>query len=83
MKFKAEIDIMPHDALLDPQGKAVQSGLRNLGIEGVENVRVGKHMSLTLEAANEAAAREAVDTACKKLLANLIVERYQFEIAAV
>ncbi|MFN3530667.1 MAG: phosphoribosylformylglycinamidine synthase subunit PurS [Bacteroidia bacterium] len=83
MKFKAEIDIMPHDALLDPQGKAVQSGLRNLGIESVENVRVGKHMSITLEADNEAAAREAVDTACKKLLANLIVERYQFEIAAV
>jgi phosphoribosylformylglycinamidine synthase subunit PurS len=83
MKFKAEIDIMPHDALLDPQGKAVQSGLRNLGIESVENVRVGKHMSITLEADNVAAAREAVDTACKKLLANLIVERYQFEIAAV
>lgn len=83
MKFKAEIDIMPHDALLDPQGKAVQAGLQNLGLNGVDQVRVGKHITITLEAANEAAAKAAVDEACKKLLANLIVERYHFEIAAV
>jgi phosphoribosylformylglycinamidine synthase len=83
MKFKAEIDIMPHDALLDPQGKAVQAGLQNLGLSGVDQVRVGKHITITLEAANEAAAKAAVDEACKKLLANLIVERYHFEIAAV
>jgi phosphoribosylformylglycinamidine synthase PurS subunit len=83
MKFKAEIDIMPHDALLDPQGKAVQAGLQNLGLSGVDQVRVGKHITITLEAANETAAKAAVDEACKKLLANLIVERYHFEIAAV
>lgn len=83
MKFKAEIDIMPHDALLDPQGKAVQAGLQNLGLNGVDQVRVGKHITITLEAANETAAKAAVDEACKKLLANLIVERYHFEIAAV
>lgn len=83
MKFKAEIDIMPHDALLDPQGKAVQAGLQNLGLQGVQQVRVGKHISIQLEAASEAEAKAAVDEACQKLLANLIVERYQFEIAAV
>ncbi|MDP2188930.1 MAG: phosphoribosylformylglycinamidine synthase subunit PurS [Sphingobacteriaceae bacterium] len=83
MKFKAEIDIMPHDALLDPQGKAVQAGLQNLGLSGVDQVRVGKHISISLEADSEAAAKAAVDEACKKLLANLIVERYHFEIAAV
>lgn len=83
MKFKAEIDIMPHDALLDPQGKAVQAGLRNLGLTNVENVRVGKHITLHLDAANEAAARQEVEDACKKLLANLIMERYHFEISAV
>ncbi len=83
MKFKAEIDIMPHDALLDPQGKAVQAGLRNLGLNNVENVRVGKHITLHLDAATEAAARQEVEDACKKLLANLIMERYHFEISAV
>ena len=83
MKFKAEIDIMPHDALLDPQGKAVQAGLRNRGLNNVENVRVGKHITLHLDAANEAAARQEVEDACKKLLANLIMERYHFEISAV
>ncbi len=83
MKFKAEIDIMPHDALLDPQGKAVQAGLKNLGLSGVDQVRVGKHISISLEADSETAAKAAVEEACKKLLANLIVERYHFEIAAV
>lgn len=83
MKFKAEIDIMPHDALLDPQGKAVQAGLQNLGLTGVDQVRVGKHISITLDAPSEEAAQAAVDEACKKLLVNLIVERYHFEIAAV
>lgn len=83
MKFKAEIDIMPHDALLDPQGKAVQAGLRNLGLNNVEHVRVGKHITLHLDAANEAAARQEVEDACKKLLANLIMERYHFEISAI
>lgn len=83
MKFKAEIDIMPHDALLDPQGKAVQAGLQNLGLTGVDQVRVGKHISINLEAASAEAAHAAVEEACKKLLANLIVERYHFEIAAL
>lgn len=80
MKFKAEIDIMPLEALLDPQGKAVMSGLKNLGIDSVENARVGKHIILFLEAENEAQAKETVDLACKKLLANLIMEKYQFSI---
>lgn len=80
MKFKAEIDIMPLEALLDPQGKAVMSGLKNLGIDSVENARVGKHITLFLEAENEAQAKENVDLACKKLLANLIMEKYQFSI---
>jgi phosphoribosylformylglycinamidine synthase len=80
MKFQAEINIMPHKALLDPQGKAVGNSMPNLGLNTITNVRIGKHISLELDAATEAEAREQVDTACRKLLANLIMESYEFSI---
>ena len=83
MNFKAEIDIMPLDVLLDPQGKAVVIGLKNLGITGVEDVRVGKHIALTFEANNAEEARIKTETACKKLLANLIMEKFEFTITQV
>jgi phosphoribosylformylglycinamidine synthase subunit PurS len=82
MKFKAEIDVMPHAALLDPQGKAVTGSMVNIGLSAIQNVRIGKHISLEVEAENEATAREMVDTACKKLLANLIMESYTFDVKA-
>lgn len=80
MKFFAEIDVMPHKEILDPQGKAVKLGLGNLGISQVNDVRIGKHITLEIEADNETAAREKVDVACKKLLANLIMEEYTYKL---
>ena len=82
MKFTAEIDVMPRPELLDPQGKAVLLGLQNLGIDQAGSVRIGKHITLQLEAENEQTAREMVDNACKKLLANLIMEQYSYELTA-
>jgi phosphoribosylformylglycinamidine synthase len=82
MKFIANINVMPMQEILDPQGKAVLLGLKNLGIQQVNEARVGKHISLELEAADEAAARAAVETACQKLLANLIMEEFSFELHA-
>jgi phosphoribosylformylglycinamidine synthase len=82
MKFIAEIDIMPHKELLDPQGKTVLNNLKHLDLSGVSDVRIGRHVTMTLEAANEAEARQKVDTACKKLLANLIVETYHYELTS-
>ena len=81
MKFTAEIDIMPRPELLDPQGKAVMLGLEHLGLEQVADVRIGKHIRLNLEAENKQAAQEKVEQACKKLLANLIMESYSYELA--
>ncbi|HAA11459.1 MAG TPA: phosphoribosylformylglycinamidine synthase [Cytophagales bacterium] len=83
MKFKAEIDIMPLKELLDPQGKAVKLGLGNLGIGGVDDVRVGKHITVHIEADTEDEAHSKVDTACKKLLSNLIMEDYSFQLSPV
>ena len=80
MKFTAEIDVMPKKELLDPQGKAVMLGLEHLGLNTVQDVRIGKHITLQLEAENEEAAKVKVEDACKKLLANLIMESYRFEL---
>ena len=80
MKYKAEIDIMPLKALLDPQGKAVTASMKNLGLSQIENVRIGKHITLNIEASDKKEANEKVEEACKKLLSNQIMESYQFEI---
>ncbi|MDT3405055.1 phosphoribosylformylglycinamidine synthase subunit PurS [Mucilaginibacter terrae] len=83
MKFQAEIDVMPKKEILDPQGKAVTGSMKNLGLAEIQNVRIGKHISLEIEAESEAAASEKVEQACKSLLANLIMESYSFTVTAV
>lgn len=80
MKFKAEIDVMPLEALLDPQGKAVTGSMKNIGLPEIENVRIGKHITLLVEASGEDEAKSKVDQACQKLLANPIMEFYTFEL---
>ena len=83
MKFVAEIDVMPLKEILDPQGKAVKIGLGNLGIANVSDVRIGKHITLELEAASKEQAEKEAETACKKLLANLIMESYTYKVSAL
>ncbi|MBU6168813.1 MAG: phosphoribosylformylglycinamidine synthase subunit PurS [Bacteroidetes bacterium] len=83
MKFLAEIDIMPHKELLDPQGKTVEKNLHHIPVTGVLDIRIGKHIQMLLEAENESEASDKIDLACKKLLANLIMENYTFQIKEV
>lgn len=80
MKFQAEIDVMPLKEILDPQGKAVTGSMKTLGLSSIGNVRIGKHISLEIDAESEDAAKAIADTACKKLLANLIMESYEIKI---
>jgi len=80
MTFQVQIKVMPLKDLLDPQGKAVLGGLHNLGMIGVQDVRVGKHITLQIEAANEAAAKEIAETASKQLLANAVMEYFEIEV---
>jgi phosphoribosylformylglycinamidine synthase PurS subunit len=82
MTFNIHINVMPLKDLLDPQGKAVTGSLHNLGLNGVRDVRIGKHISLQVEAADEAAARELAQDACKKLLANPVMESFDIQISA-
>ena len=80
MKFKAEIDVMPLKALLDPQGKAVSASMGNVGLSEIDNVRIGKHITLEIEADNKQDATSKVDGACKKMLCNQIMESFEFTL---
>ena len=80
MNFKAEIDIMPLPALLDPQGKAVSSNMKNIGLEEITNVRIGKHITLYVDATGTVQAEVKVTEACKKLLCNEIMEGFSFTL---
>lgn len=66
--------------MLDPAGTAVQSGLKHMGHDNVEQVRIGKYIELTLTAADESSARQQLDRLCDQLLANPVIENYRFEL---
>lgn len=83
MKFIAEIDIMPLKALLDPQGKAVSGSMKNVGLPEITNVRIGKHITLEVEAISEVEASKKVEKACSGILCNQIMEAYNFRIKSV
>ena len=80
MKFKAEVDIMPLKSLLDPQGKAVSASMGNVGLSEINNVRIGKHITLEIEVENLETANKKIDEACKKMLCNQIMESYKFTL---
>ncbi len=81
MNFVAEIKVMPLKELLDPQGKAVMGGLSNLGIKKIEDVRIGKHIQLQIDASDEGDAKNIAEEAAKKLLANPVMEEYTISIS--
>ena len=66
--------------LLDPQGKGLNSSLNNLGLTQLHDVRIGKHISLNIEAPNREEAENITREACKKLLANPVMEAYDFTL---
>ena len=83
MKFLAEVNVMPQKALLDPQGKAVNNRMHNIGFKSVENLRIGKHIVFEIDAENQEAANEKVTEACKKILTNPIMEDFTFELKEI
>lgn len=80
MQYTAHINIMPLKELLDPQGKAVNSSLHNLGLTQIQNVRVGKHITLAVDAKDKSEAEALVTDACKKLLANQVMESFDISV---
>ena len=80
MTYTVQIKVMPLKELLDPQGKAVMGGLQNLGLSGVEDVRVGKNITLQLNASSPEQARQLAEEASKKLLANPVMEYFEVSV---
>lgn len=80
MIYNASVKIMPLDGLLDPQGKAVMGGLDNLQIAGIKDVRVGKQITLQIDAANKEDAEAIATRAAKELLANQVMEKFEVAI---
>ena len=77
MMFTVQIKVMPLKELLDPQGKAVMGGLKSLGINNVEDVRIGKNITLQVNAETAEQAKQMAEEASKKLLANPVMEYYE------
>jgi phosphoribosylformylglycinamidine synthase subunit PurS len=78
--YQARVYVTLRPSVLDPAGTAVQSGLKHLGYDNVEQVRIGKYVEVSLTAADEASARHQLDQMCDQLLANPVIENYRFEI---
>jgi phosphoribosylformylglycinamidine synthase PurS subunit len=78
--MKARIIITPKKAVLDPQGKTVQSALEHMGYSGVSAVHVGKYLEIELTGGDAADARQRLDEACRRFLSNPVIEDYRLEI---
>jgi phosphoribosylformylglycinamidine synthase len=79
--YRFAVNVTPKEGILDPQGRAVERSLPHLGIEGVSAVRVGRRVELTVEAADEAAARSTVERLASDLLSNPLIEAFVVEAA--
>jgi len=77
--MKATVLVRPKHGILDPQGQAVESSLRQLGF-AVDGARIGRVVDLEVDAADAAAARAQVERMCEQLLANPLIESYEIEL---
>ncbi|MFT3936373.1 MAG: phosphoribosylformylglycinamidine synthase subunit PurS [Chitinophagaceae bacterium] len=80
MTYTVQVTVMPLKELLDPQGKAVMGGLNNLGLSKVQDVRIGKNITLQIDAASAEAAKQIAEDAAKKLLANPVMEYFEVSV---
>ncbi len=80
MTYTVQVKVMPLKELLDPQGKAVMGGLNNLGLNTVQDVRIGKNITLQIDAATPDAAKQIAENAAKKLLANPVMEYFELAV---
>ena len=80
MTYSVQIKVMPLKELLDPQGKAVMGGLQNLGLDGVEDVRIGKNITLQVNADSPEKAKSIAEEASRKLLSNPVMEYFEVTV---
>ena len=81
MHYRAEIYVTLKRTVNDPQGLTIKGALQQLGFDGVDAVRAGKYIEVWLDADTQADAESQVDSMCDKLLANMVIEDYRFDVA--
>jgi len=79
--FKVKVLIKRRKTILDPQGKAVEIGAKHLGLSNIKNTRIDKYIEFNVDTNNKKVAEEEVNEYCKKLLANPIMEDYEFTLS--
>jgi phosphoribosylformylglycinamidine synthase len=82
-KYRAKIFVTLRPSVLDPAGTAVQSGLKQLGYNNVEQVRIGKYIELSIVSSDESTARQNLDTICEQILSNPVIENYRYDLIEV
>jgi phosphoribosylformylglycinamidine synthase PurS subunit len=80
VRFEISVNVMPRSEISDPQGQAVERTLPGIGFQGFTRVRIGKRIKFVLEAADKSAAEAAVWSACERLLANPVIEEFEFDV---
>ncbi len=78
--YKSRIKITLRKSILDPQGKAVEHSIESLGFRNIKDTRIGKYIELTIDSASKEEAGKTTEEVCKKLLANPVIEDYEFEV---
>ena len=81
--FKAKVIIKRRPSILDPQGKAVEKGAELLGLTNIKDTRIGKFIEFNVDTDNKNDAEKEVNDYCKKLLANPIMDDYEFSLEEV
>ena len=80
MSYAATVEVMLKSGIADPQGQTIERAMPALGFEGVSEVRVGKRITLTVDAPDAESARAQVEQMCERLLANPVIESYRVEV---
>jgi len=78
--LQVKVFVTPRKGILDPQGRTIESSLKSLGFANASNVKVGKYITLDIDAKSTVAARDEIKKMCEQLLANLVIEDYRFEV---
>ena len=78
--MQVRVFVTPRTGILDPQGRAVESSLQSLGFKNVSGVKVGKYITLEIEARTASEARDEAKKMCEALLANPVIEDFHFEV---
>ncbi|MGH2706252.1 MAG: phosphoribosylformylglycinamidine synthase subunit PurS [Actinomycetota bacterium] len=83
MRFAVAVDVMPKEGISDPQGQTIERALPGLGFRGMHHVRMGKRVELVVEADDEAAAEAMLDDACRRFLANPVIEEFHITLEEI